>query len=788
MQFTYTALTWGFLLALVPLIIHLINLMRHRRVQWAAMEFLLESYRKHRKWVWLRQLILLLMRMVAIGLLVAMLAKLVTQNQWAIFGGNATHHYVLLDDSFSMSERTGAESGFTGAIKGLKDLTDELLNMDGAHRITVIRYSRALLAQQAGSAESDKKKKASDETDDAKANRAVAQVADIHGQAVTRAFRKQLEEQLKTFEVTQLAVQPQRAIELVNKVLQSSQSEKAVVHLFSDFRKQTWDTPQEIRAALRNLEQLGSEVHLVDSVHNEQPNLAIVGISPVDETRAAGVPLYLKVDVKNMGQKEAINVQMKVRTTSYNSGDAQITRPGMLKGTTTELDTVSIDRIDAGKTASRRIQVRFLRPGEHVVEAELQEDAVEADNRRWAVVNIPAHEAVLIIDGSLEQKGAYFIRTAFQPGGRTNTGVQCTTQGPSFLRDSTLEDLQKFKVIYVTDIDRLDERSVRNLENYTKAGGGVAMFVGDNTNIRFYNERLYRDGKGIFPLPLLRDDLLPPATEATAADLDVTDHPILKVFLDKRNPMIRTVSVYRYLRPPEDWEPATDSTIDVIVRLRNRQPLVIERKFGEGRVLACLTALNPSWSNWAKSPSFIVLVLKSQSYLSQRVRQDTERLVGSSIELNMQFDVYNDEVEFVRPGVPTPVKLNAKKPSPDSPIHRVVFGANVVNADATQSSGIYEAWMTNRLTGNREIKRFALNVDAREGEVALSDSKSMLASLSPVKAQYRRADQTQVNLLSEAGQNWSLLFMGILVFLLLVEQVMAYFASYHPAARGGATT
>ncbi len=49
MQFLYPALTTGFLLVLLPLLIHLINMMRHRRVQWAAMEFLLQSYKKHRR-------------------------------------------------------------------------------------------------------------------------------------------------------------------------------------------------------------------------------------------------------------------------------------------------------------------------------------------------------------------------------------------------------------------------------------------------------------------------------------------------------------------------------------------------------------------------------------------------------------------------------------------------------------------------------------------------------------------------------------------------------------------
>ena len=111
MQFVHQALTWGFLLALVPLLIHLINMMRHRRVQWAAMEFLLASYKKHRKWIWLKQLLLLLARIAVVALAVAMLAQLKTRDQWlAIFGGRVTHHFVLLDDSFSMSDRVAGES------------------------------------------------------------------------------------------------------------------------------------------------------------------------------------------------------------------------------------------------------------------------------------------------------------------------------------------------------------------------------------------------------------------------------------------------------------------------------------------------------------------------------------------------------------------------------------------------------------------------------------------------------------------------------------------------------
>ena len=114
MQFLYSPLTWGFLLIGVPILVHLINLLRHRRQKWAAMEFLLESYRRNRRWVMLKQWLLLLARMLVMGLLVLMLAKWVSNAQWLSWlGGKTTHHYILLDDSYSMGSRQSKAKGMT---------------------------------------------------------------------------------------------------------------------------------------------------------------------------------------------------------------------------------------------------------------------------------------------------------------------------------------------------------------------------------------------------------------------------------------------------------------------------------------------------------------------------------------------------------------------------------------------------------------------------------------------------------------------------------------------------
>src|SRR5262245_36608762 len=192
MQFVHQALTWGFLLALAPLLIHLINMMRHRRVHWAAMEFLLASYKKHRKWIWLKQLLLLLARIAAVAMIVAMLAQLKTRDQWlAIFGGRVTHHYVVLDDSFSMSDRVAGASAMDAAKHVLAAIVGRATQEDSPQKLTLIRYSLA--------------------RDGVGADGVNQQAADFNAEPIDSNFDVTLERKLRTFDATQLALLPHDA-------------------------------------------------------------------------------------------------------------------------------------------------------------------------------------------------------------------------------------------------------------------------------------------------------------------------------------------------------------------------------------------------------------------------------------------------------------------------------------------------------------------------------------------------------------------------------------------------
>ena len=65
----------GVLLVSSPIVIHLINRIRFKRVKWAAMEFLLKAQKRVRRKMILQQLLLLLLRILAVLLVGFLIAR-----------------------------------------------------------------------------------------------------------------------------------------------------------------------------------------------------------------------------------------------------------------------------------------------------------------------------------------------------------------------------------------------------------------------------------------------------------------------------------------------------------------------------------------------------------------------------------------------------------------------------------------------------------------------------------------------------------------------------------------
>jgi hypothetical protein len=759
MTFVHQALLGAMLLTLIPLLIHVINLVRQQRVQWAAMEFLLASYRRHRRWIWLRQFLLLFLRMALVAVIVLMCAQWVSHEQWlSLFGGRVVHHYILIDDSYSMSQQTAGRSPFERAIQFVQQLADDMAQLESEHRLTVLRVSRL---------------RASNAAETSVALQ-IGRQADWQGETIHAELVRQLEPALRKFSVSETACHPTEGLEALAAFIDPAETENRVVYVLSDFRQHDWETPALAREKLATLQQAGCELHFVDCSSDEEANLAVVDLATSADTRAAGVPLFAEVQVKNQGREVArrVNVQLRSFTWPKTTNESETAQPQR-----DDLPLVVIDQLQPGEVASRRVQLYFPQAGEHLVTAELPTDAITADDRRQLVVPVPDGERVLVIDGSVEQQHAYYLTAAFRPLQRSNTGILAETKPVSFLRDASLDALRPYTSIYLCAVPRLDPQAREVISQYLQAGGGVAVFLGEEVDFTAYNAELFADGAGWLPARLERSSQMDANRDPAAPDFTVGDHPLFSFFRGERNSFLSGVTIERYF--PQQLQDDQESQVvaEVLAELRGGVPFFTARAVGKGRVVLCGTTLAPLWNDWARNPSFVVMILRLQSYLASGVRDTPSLTVGESLSLNWESAQFFPEATFVsqRDPAQTPLttELTGALSSDRAQVQLVSPGL--------EHAGVVEVRRT-RLTGETVSQRWAVNVSPHEAALARVESALLLASLAPLRIDWHRADESGYLAARQAGYNRSQLLMFVLLALLIAEQGLAYLSSYHPTA------
>jgi hypothetical protein len=96
----------------------------------------------------------------------------------------------------------------------------------------------------------------------------------------------------------------------------------------------------------------------------------------------------------------------------------------------------------------------------------------------------------------------------------------------------------------------------------------------------------------------------------------------------------------------------------------------------------------------------------------------------------------------------------------------------------TDVSGIYDVQLQT-LEGARHHRRFALNVDPAESDLTMPEVPRLRESLEPLTVHVDQADQLMPDTRQQAGYSWSQLLFWLVVVALLVEQMLAFAASYH---------
>ena len=505
-----------------PIIIHLINRMRFKRIRWAAMEFLLKAQKRMRKRLIIEQLILLALRC----LLVALVGLLVCGFLGFAFEGaqgKTNLHVVVLDDTLSMQDQWKKDGVTHTCFEMAKKefLQDRIAK--GLSRSTPNDRLMILPLSQLAT-QPDFQPKSYDHLNDEKK-------------------LEELKKDIANIKPTMLHADMLVAVKKVQKLVADNATEKVTLHLISDFRQKDWSLPRA-EELYKGLVELGKahkdmKIHLYDCAEEPRPtgqggypkshdNIGIVDLRPSTRIVGKGMPVGFTMTVTNYGSS---NSELHVIVTEENTGQervdvgAKFSPPLPLKLGPNETKSVSFElaftpNIKANETYFANISAQLVSTSR----TELPNDGLLQDNKRYAAVEVRERVPVLLIDGlgpqgREENRDSFHVFTGLHsvPSHKREAGAYEVVYGDTIAGGVAVKaleraDLQKFPTIFIMNVAELSDKQANNLEAYVRDGGGVAFFLGPQVNAAAYNKNLYKAGKGVFPAPL-KESYFPPANQ-----------------------------------------------------------------------------------------------------------------------------------------------------------------------------------------------------------------------------------------------------------------------------------
>jgi hypothetical protein len=187
------------------------------------------------------------------------------------------------------------------------------------------------------------------------------------------------------------------------------------------------------------------------------------------------------------------------------------------------------------------------------------------------------------------------------------------------------------------------------------------------------------------------------------------ENPALELFNDPRNGSLSDSAIKVWFKLREPASAAAASDIITLARLESGDPFLVEKPFGEGRVIACATAIDADWGNLPMRPFYLPIIQRLSVYLASTVYPPRNLDVGRPL------------VAFL-PAVDAGKKATLTLPDGAAVELPVIKKADrgVVEFEKTQRPGLY----TLTPPGSAAPVHFVVNASRRESDLRkLSDKE-----------------------------------------------------------------
>jgi hypothetical protein len=576
MNFLSPAFLWALPLIAVPVLVHFFNRRQRDVIRWGAMEFLLASATPRRRFLRLRDLLLMLIRIAVVLFIIAALAQPMLSLNW-IGASGPRDVVIVLDDSLSTARKLGGGTVFDREIDeaarliaqlGPADvvrvltaspapewLTDMPLTADGGNKKTLISRLRQLTPNE-GSA--DLLKCAQEAVKAGAGGRDVSRIVTVITDGQAYGWRP------KTPEL--------------------------------------WSPVQTL--AKKSPFPVVMNVIVPEGATNPAVNLTVESLSAARAVAGTGQPVTLTASIRNTGAGIS-----KATSAFWSAGEHP-------------LGVSAIPALQPSAGTSISISEVFATPGLLDISCRLGEsDDLPLDDSARFLLEITKAVPILVVEGEPQtepmQSDTQYLLAALGGGRQAARGAAWPSVfQPRVINYQQLssEDLTAFQCVILANVPRLAPDVIQKLVRHVNSGGGLWIALGEQTDVDAFNRQFTAQGGGLSPAALKQ-----PVGDAgdrekfTAVAPPVADHPATAMLSDIQRLDIDRARVYR--RHQFDLGPGT--TVSVLLRAEGGAPLAVEKFLGRGRVILQAFPLGLAWSNLPLCHAYVVMVHEWLWYLTE---------------------------------------------------------------------------------------------------------------------------------------------------------------------------
>lgn len=622
MTFLNPAFLFGLFAASIPLVLHFMNLRKLRVVEFSTLAFLKELQKTKIKRIKLKQWLLLLLRTAIIIFLVMAFARPTLKS--VSLGGPSTAKTTavfIVDNTFSMSVVTDKGSYLNQAKYIAKNL---LNNFQDGDEIAVIS------------------------------------VGDIAKDNILPSSNFMLVSQtINEIPISFVSKTLNELIIKASQILYKSKNYNKEIYILTDLQKGNIYKQNEIMSLSRVVDS-NTRMYLLDVNGKDVFNLGIDDLTSSNQIFTKDKTVSFTAKVRNYSTKPVTNHVVSLFINGKRSAQQSIT-------------------LSAGKIKDVSFEATLADTGLVEISAELEDDDILQDNKRFFSVYVPDKISVLIISDNRDD--TRFIKLAIEDPALKMKIFDLSTAQLSSL------NLKNYSAIFVVGSEKGD--GWKNLSAYIQQGGKVIVMPGSQSTIQNFIKLCGSIG---LAKPVGAVGKVNSQQSITQIDKMDYQNPLLEDFFkNKKLTQIESPEIYHYFK----INPGVAGKN--VISMFDGSSFLSEYTINQGKVFLFNSAPVLSWNNFPLKAFFAPFINKLVLTCASKIKTQNSFIAGSEITA----DISNRNSQQIK--IERPDGLNEYFNS-DS-----LANKNYLNYFKTDRTGIYKF-----LSGNKLIDHIAINHDPQE--------------------------------------------------------------------------